>query len=128
MRLAKANPRSGGPVRAFDDMMSAVRPLDYETPEPRKPQSGALWGAFLGAYLPGLLLLDIVDDILHRRISGHPNDGNIMIVSLVFSPAFAGIAAVIKNIWKRYESVGFAVAFAILAPLVVYLLMFLWSI
>jgi hypothetical protein len=35
---------------------------------------------------------------------------------------FVALAALIKTFWKRYEGIGFAILFAIFAPLLTYLL------
>jgi hypothetical protein len=72
--------------------------------------------------MPGIIILNITDDIFHTRRTGFPNDGGIMFLSLFASPLFAGGAAMIKAVWKRYDSLWFAAAFAILAPLLFYLL------
>jgi hypothetical protein len=99
-----------------------VRPLDYETPLKEGPRAWPFYLAFFVAYLPGLVILNITDDILHLHWTGHHNDGTVMFLSLFLSPLFAGAAALIKAIWKRYDTIGFAVVFAIVAPLLVYLL------
>ena len=83
------------------------------------------WLAFWLAYLPGILILDIIDDVLHMRLTGNHNDGEIIFLSFYLSPLFAAAAALIKAVWKRYDSIGFAVAFAILAPLFAYLSWFI---
>jgi hypothetical protein len=102
--------------------MRIVLPIDYEAPATQKRRSWPFWLAFAVAYLPGLMILDITDDVLHMRMTGNHNDGDIVILSLFASPFFAGIAAIMKAIWKRFDSLLFAVAFAILGPLLAYVL------
>ena len=97
-------------------------PLNYETPEKPKKRSWSFWLALASAYLPGILVLDILDDIFHTRMTGHHNDGGIVCVSCFAFPFFAGVAAIMRAISARFESVFFAVAFAIFAPVLAYLL------
>ena len=97
-----------------------MQPLDYETPR-KNERRPPFWWPFALAYLPGVLVLNGTDDMLHRRLTGHPNDGTVIILSLFVSPLFAGGAALIRTICKRYNTTGLAVAFAIFAPLLIYL-------
>jgi len=99
----------------------SMQRLDYETPKKRKPRSWSFWVAFWLAYMPGTVVLHITDDFIQRRSGGGFSDGGIIIVSLFLSPMFAGAAAVIRAIWKRYDSVGFAISFAIFAPVITFL-------
>jgi hypothetical protein len=105
-----------------------VQPLDDESPPPREPRSTAFWVAFAGAYSVGILLLNGLDDVIHRRATGHPNDGGVMILSVLAVPVFAGMARFLGIVWKRYKSLGFAVGFAIFGPLLVYLIWIAFSI
>jgi hypothetical protein len=100
-----------------------MQPLDYETSGTEKPRriDWLFWVVFASSYLLGLLLLDVADDLIQMRITGHHNDGGIVGVSLFVSPAFAALAKLIKSFWKRCEGVGFAILFSIFAPLLTYL-------
>ena len=104
-----------------------VEPPDYETPKQSEPRPTVFWFSFATAYFFGILLLNGLDDFLHRRATGHPNDGGVMVLSIFAAPVFAGVAALLRGVWKRYESASFAVIFAIFAPLVVYLIRITFS-
>jgi len=114
--------KSSDDFRIAGSKIWSVQQLDYQTPVKERQRSWPFYLAFFVAYLPGLVILNTTDDILHMRATGNHNDGGVMFLSLYLSPLFAGAAAMIKAIWKRYETVGFAVVFAIVAPLLVYLL------
>jgi len=100
---------------------AAIRTVDYETPPVRKQRSWPFWVVFWVSYFPGLLILNTIDDIFHRHLTGHPNDGGIMLLSLFCSPLVAAAAGVVKQFFPRYRTLPFAAAFAILAPLILYL-------
>jgi hypothetical protein len=100
-----------------------MQALDYEIPRKHKRRPPrTFWLVFAIAYMIGIPILDEVNDAIHMRLTGHHNDGGIMFLSVFVCPLFAGAAALIKGIWKRYESIGFAAAFPVLAPILVYLL------
>lgn len=99
-----------------------MQPIDYETPRCTKRSAWPFWLAFFAAYLPGLLILNFADDAIQMRVWRSHNDGGIMFLSLFLSPLFAAASAIIKNVWRRYDSIWFAVTFAVFAPLLVYLL------
>ena len=99
-----------------------MQPLDYEVPSKRKKSALPFWIVFGATYLPGLLVLNTVDDLLHRRWTGGHNDGGVMCISLGLAPVFAVTAALIKRRWKRYDSVLFAATFSVCGPLLTYLL------
>lgn len=100
---------------------ATVRAIDYETPPVRKQRSWPFWVVFWLLYLPGLLVLNIVDDALHRHLTGHANDGGIMVLSVFCSPLIAGFTGVVKQLFPRYRTLSFAAASAVLAPLLLYL-------
>ena len=48
-------------------------------------------------------------------------------MSILCSPLVAGITALIKGFWKRYDTVVFAVASAILTPMLIYVSVYVLS-
>jgi hypothetical protein len=90
--------------------------------EPVKHPRWPFWLAFTLAYLFGLAVLDVMDDAFQQRLAGVHNDGAIVFLSLAASPLIAAAAGLLKRIWKRYNGISFAVWFAILTPLLIYLL------
>lgn len=100
-----------------------MQPLNYESPRPSK-SNPLFWLLFAASYLPGLFILNATDDVTHRALTGHNGgDGGVMFLGLYLSPLFAGLAALIRRKWKRYDSPLFAILFPIFAPLLAY---FLW--
>jgi hypothetical protein len=100
--------------------------LDYETPQKPQHKRSPFWLAFFGAYyFPGVILLAIADDMLHRRLGRGGSDGGIECISLFFSPLFAGAVAAIKNVFRRYDTIRFAIAFGAFAPLIAFLVFLL---
>jgi len=81
------------------------------------------WLAFATAYLPGLLLLNEVDDALTMILRGHHTDSGVAFLGLYALPIFAIVAAVISKVWKQCDSIGFAVAFSFLAPTAAFLVL-----
>ena len=98
-----------------------MQPLDYEPRQQHKRPTWSFWFAFAAAYLPGALILNVLDDAIHRHVFGHPNDGGIMFLSLMCSPLIALVAGVLQATWPKLRRVGFAAAFAVLGPIVFYL-------
>jgi hypothetical protein len=99
-----------------------VQPLDYETPQKNTIRASTFWIALVPAYLLGIGILNELDDVLHRLLTGHHNDGAVMAISFYASPPFAAAAWLIKNTWRRFNTIAFAAVFAILAPILAYLL------
>lgn len=121
MDLAKDSSTPGArPVIDTPPFAAGVQPIEYETPWPAKQRQWPFWVAFWLAYLPGLLVLNTVDYVLHLHLTGHPNDGDIMFLSLYCSPIIAAIAAVARRLSRRCRSAAFAAVFAVVAPLLLY--------
>lgn len=97
-----------------------MRPLDYASPRPRSRRPWVFWIVFFAAYLPGLMLLGFADDVNHRRMTGHPGDGTVVVLGLYACPVFACAVGVIQALLRRCATPWFAAAFAVLAPLITY--------
>jgi hypothetical protein len=103
-----------------------MEPLDYESPRPKQKRD-LFWLAFFIGYFPGLFVLFALDDIL-QRLRGSHSDGGVTILSVLLSPVIAFITGIIKNVWKRYNTLSDAVAFAIIIPVFLYLgLICVWA-
>ena len=108
-----------------DGIILFVDPNIHDTSQKHKPRPSEFWLAFAAAYVPGLLCACCVADVfLWRRTGGERGgDGNLLVAGLIFSPLFVVVAALIKKIFRRYNSIGFAIAFAMLAPTLGFLLL-----
>jgi len=102
-------------------------PIDYEAAQPRAPKAWRFWLAFVIAYLPGILILNILDDVLHKRFTGNHGDGGVMALSLMAFPVIAIMAGIVTSLLPNQRTVGFAIAFAIATPVILYLLWVLIS-
>jgi hypothetical protein len=105
-----------------------MQPLDYETPQRKKRGSWLFWPAFASAYYLGIICIGALDDARKIRATGYPGDGGMAVFSLLAFPFFVGIGLAVKIIWRQFNSLFFALTFPILAPLIVYLSMWLFGI
>ena len=97
-----------------------MQTLDYKSPDNKRPTVWLFWPAFVAAYWVGLIFVGIMDDVRDypaSRVAGNPG---ISIFGTLAFPFFVVIAIVIKVIWKRCNSLPFAIIFAVLAPILTY--------
>jgi hypothetical protein len=99
--------------------------LEYQNPA-TKPRRLGSWGfllAFAVSYVPGVLVLDCIDDVVLRYLSGHHNDGGIMTVSVMCSPVIALIVGTFVRAFPKFRTAVFAFLSAVFLPILLY---FLW--
>lgn len=99
-----------------------ARLIESGTQKKLEKRAGAFWLVFVAAYLPGLFVLNYVDETLHLWLSRFHSDGLILTIAVYLSPLFALAAAHVKNSGKSYDSLGFALLFGIFAPVLTYLI------
>lgn len=67
-----------------------------------------------------MFVLDILDDVVHMRVTGHHNDGGVMALALVALPVFIVITIVLKLVFKTCNALWAAAVLAIFLPLLAY--------
>ena len=92
----------------------------FEYGKPQQNRSDRFLIAFYLAYPFGMVVLEITCDVF-AEMAGSYSGGSAVVLSLVACPFLALTASVIRRVRKRYDTVEFAVAFAIFAPLLCYL-------
>lgn len=101
--------------------------LDYQIPvkPASRPSSLGFWTSFTIAYVPGLIILSVVSDVIEMQFRGHYGDGGIFVLGIYAFPVFAILLGIIREVFHR--DAVFAVVYALLVPTVTLLLFLLFA-
>ena len=97
--------------------------LDYQTPikPAKRPPSLAFWTSYTIAYVPGLVVLSIVTDMIDMYTRGHHSDGGIFFLGIYAFPIFAILLGIVRKV--SHIEAAFATIYGLFAPTLTLLLL-----